>query len=152
MSKKIKPLISDTYLAVIKNSIGSKMFRNSYVKIDGKKIDILKNGDVSCAFYVSSILMMFKLVGNVHATVDGTVKDLEKSSWKKINKPKIGYVLVWEETDFGKNDLHKHIGFYIGNNKAISNSTKKRFPAEHDWKFDGKRKIELMLWNKNLDK
>lgn len=147
---KIEPLMFDTYFTVIKNSMGSKMFRNSYAKINGKKVDVLKDGDVSCAFYVSSILMMFKLISGIHATVDGTVKDLEKSGWKKITEPKIGCILVWEETDFGNNDIHKHIGFFIGNKQAISNSNKKRFPVKHSWNFNGKRKVELMLWNDKL--
>jgi hypothetical protein len=28
-----------------------------------------------------------------------------------------------------------HIGFYIGNERAISNSSTQRVPIEHDWRF-----------------
>jgi len=41
--KKIIPLLRDSYLAVIKNSVGSKTFRNFYAKVNGKKQDLLKN-------------------------------------------------------------------------------------------------------------
>jgi uncharacterized protein YycO len=153
MSSKIKkqkvvPLILDTYLLVIKNSIGSKLFRNLYAKVNGQKTDITKNGNLSCAFYVSSILFLFKLIKEIHATVNGTARDLKESGWSEIKKPKVGCVLIWTETDFGNNSLHKHIGFYVGNRKAISNDYKKGYPTEHDFKF---RKIESILWHTNLN-
>ena len=159
--QKVIPILFDTYIAVIKNSVGSKIFRNSYAKVNGKKKDILKNGEVSCAFFVSSILALFPLFGLIkyppHGTVDGTVRDLEQSGWKKIKKPKIGSIIVWEKIDFGDKDFHKHIGFYIGNNKAISNSSKWKYPTIHRWTYGIKenrpvRKIEAIFWNKKLDR
>ena len=147
---KVILIIPDTYLAVIKNSIGSNLFRNLYAKVNGKKTDITANGELSCAFYVSSILLLFKFIKEGHATVDSTVKDLKQSGWKKIKKPKIGSIIVWEKKDFGNNNIHKHIGFFIGNNKAVSNSYKLCYPVEHHFIFNGKRKIELILWNQKL--
>lgn len=148
--QKVIPIILDTYLSVIKNSVGSKMFRNFYAKVNGKRTDIMKNGELSCAFYVSSILALFEFIKEVHGTVASTVKDLKQSGWREIKRPKIGSILVWESMDFGKDGIHKHIGFYIGNNNAISNSEKFRYPKTHHWTFVGKRKIELMLWNPKL--
>ena len=146
--QKVVPMLNDTYLAVIKNSIGSKLFRNLYAKVGGKKIDITENGNLSCAIFVSSILVLFKLIKDVHATVNGTVRDLKESSWVEIKKPKIGCILVWVEKDFGNGRLHKHIGFYIGKEKAISNDFRRGYPTKHDWKF---RKIEAMFWNPILN-
>ena len=143
--QKIIHLPFDTYLAVVKNSVGSRMFRNFYAKVNGKKTDIMKNGKLSCAFFASSLLHLFKLVKEPHATVDGTIKDLRSSGWKAIRKPRIGSVLVLEAKD-----SHKHIGFYIGNNKAISNSTKLGYPVKHHWTFGGARKVELMLSHPKL--
>lgn len=148
--QKVVPLFFETYLAVIKNSVGSKLFRNFYAKVDGKRTDIMRNGDLSCAFYVSSVLVIFKFIRRIHGTVDATVKDLKKSGWKKVNKPKIGSILVWEKKDFGNSSFHKHIGFFVGNNEAISNNDKLGYPAKHSWNFDGKRKIEMMFWNPGL--
>lgn len=157
--QKVIPILFDTYIAVIKNSAGSKMFRNSYAKINGKKTDILKNGMLSCAFFVSSILVLFKLIKEIHVTVNGTIRDLKKSGWKSASggkKPRIGSVLVWEKIDFGNKNFHKHIGFYIGNNKAIStNSLKKGQPRIHHWTYGIRRnkpirKVELIYWNKKL--
>lgn len=148
--QKITPLIFDTYLVVIKNSVGSKLFRNFYAKVNGKKTDIMRNGELSCAFYISSVLALFKFIKKVHGTVDSTVKDLKESGWTQVSKPKIGSVLVWERIDFEDGDAHKHIGFFVGGNKAISNSYKLGYPVEHNWDFNDKRKIDLILWNLKL--
>ena len=109
----------------------------------------MKNGGLSCAFYTSSVLSLFKFVKAVHGTVDSTAKDLVASGWRIIKKPKLGSVLVWEAMDFG-GEVHKHIGFYIGNDKAISNSDKLGTPVEHHLTFHNKRKIEIILWNSKL--
>lgn len=154
--KKIKSLLKDSYLAMIKNSQDCKMFRNFYALINGKKQDILNNGEFSCAFFVSSILVIFGLVKKTHCTVMSVLKDMEGSGWTKIKLEKIkpGSVILWEGKKDGK-DVHKHLGFYIGENKAISNAFyfyKKREPFIHHFTYNGKRKIETVFWHKNLKK
>lgn len=154
MEKKllVVPILYDSYLAVIKNSIGSNLFRNYYAEVNGVKTDIIKNGELSCAFFVSSVLILFKLIKEgLHMTVDGTVRDMKQSGWQTIEESKIGSVLVWEALDFGSGGIHKHIGFYVGNDQAISTNYKLGQPAIHQWTFNDKRKIEVMLWNKKLD-
>ena len=93
----MKLLLKDSYLKTLENSVGNKLFRNLYFDINGKRTDILKNGVLSCAAFVSWILKNFDLIKERHATVDGTMKDLKKSGWYKIEKPKLGSILVWEE-------------------------------------------------------
>ena len=85
----------NTYLAAIKNSVGSKFFRNMYAYDGRKRIDVLENGNLSCAYFVSTILKHFGLLKKVHATVKNTVKDLKRSGGKSGNKPKNGSVLVY---------------------------------------------------------
>ncbi len=153
MKKQITLLPYNTYLAVIKNSVDSDIFRNLYAKIDGKKVDIVRNGNLSCAFYVSSVLTIFQLIPKPHGTVEGTIKDLVQSGWNKLKTPKIGSVLVWEELNFNDGEKHKHIGFYIGDNKAISNSEKLGQPKIHHWTYGTikrkpVRKVEAIYWNK----
>lgn len=140
---------------MIKNSVGCNLFRNFYAKVGKKKVDITQDGVLSCAFFVSSILFLFKLIKKPHTTVNKTVKDLKQSGWKQIRKPKIGSILVWETLKFDGGDIHKHIGFYICNQKAISNSFKKRRPVIHHWTFGIKkgkpnREIEAIFWNDKL--
>lgn len=149
----VVPLIWETYLSVIKNSVGANLFRNFYALVNGEKRDILRNGELSCAFFVSSILRMFGLIKEVHCTVDGTVKDLKKSGWRKIKKPKNGSILVWEAIKFPDGEVHEHIGFYIGGGRAISNSASMIKPTVHHYTFGesgGKptRKITATFWHK----
>lgn len=156
-SKQVKPIILDNYLVMIKNSAGCNMYQHFYAKIKGEATDITKNGRLSCAFFVSSILTLFGLINKIHTTVDGTVKDLYDKGWKQIKKPKVGCILVWESQRFRNGESHKHIGFYLGKHKAISHSYQKRQPAIHHWTFGRNkgrplRQIETMWWHKSLDK
>lgn len=149
--QKITPLLFGTYLAVIKNSVGSKMFKNFYAMVDGKKKDIMRDGDLSCGFFVSSVLFLFKLIKSGHGTIHSTIEDLKKSGWKTIPKPKIGSILVWETIVFKNGENNKHIGFYVGKDTAIStNSTTGRVYAHH-FTFNDKRRIEAVFWNSKLD-
>lgn len=129
----------ETYLSLIKESIGSKMFRTSWALVGGTKKDILKNGLLSCAFYASSVLVIAGLLPRVHATVAGTVRDMESSGWKKVSRPRPGDVLVWEGADT-RDGIHTHIGFYVGKNSAVSNSSTKGVPLRHHWTFGAKGK------------
>jgi len=101
---------------------------------------------------------MFKLIKKPHATVNGTINDMEKSEWQKIKKLKRGSVLVWMPKEFdegGVKAFYRHIGFYIGNAKAISNSTKFGMPKIHHWTYGTKkgkpiRNVEAIYWHKKL--
>lgn len=156
----VKIIWNESYLKAIKNSVGSNIFRNLYATVDGKKMDIRKDGQLSCSAFVSSILYLHKLIYDIHATVEGLVKDMESFGWKKINKPRPGAILVWEPLPpKNRNDKmywrHDHIGFYVGNKKAISSKYEKRQPVLHHWTFGVKnsqpvRKIEQILWNNRL--
>lgn len=135
----MKLLKRDSYLQMIKNSVGTNMFRNLYLEIDNKRTDVAQDGNFSCAFFVSNVLLIWELISEGHATVEATTRDMEKSGWKKTSKEKAkpGDVIVWEKN----HKDHFHNGFYIGNKKAISNSAIDKVPIIHDWQYDGKRKI-----------
>lgn len=149
--EKLKVALYDSYITAIKNSVGSKLFKNMYVNLNGKKKDIARDGDLSCDIYVSSILLPFGLVDKICATVDGCVSRVTKHGWYEIKEPQIGSVLVWEAKKFKSGETHKHIGFYIGNNKAISNRPEKKSPGIHNWTFNKKRKVIKVLWNDRLN-
>lgn len=136
---QVKRLLFTTYLAVIKNSQGSQSWKNFYALVDGQQKEIMAKGDLSCAFFVSSILKIFSLVKDIHGTVEGTIKDLEQSGFHKVRKPQAGDILIWESSE--KFDNHTHIGFYIGQFQAVSNSSSQGSPQRHHWTYKGKRKI-----------
>lgn len=134
----VKSLLFKTYIKVLRNSVGANTYRNFYALVDGKSTDILNDGVLSCAFFVSSILRIFGLIKEYHCTVDGIIKDLVKSGWTKNIFPKKGDIVVWEPETGDKNS---HIGFYLGNELAISNSSSKKVPQIHHYTFNKTRKI-----------
>ncbi|MGB9763354.1 MAG: hypothetical protein ACPLW7_05125 [Minisyncoccia bacterium] len=157
--QKIKLYKKDTYLKMIINSCGAKIWRNNYGMINNKKIDLVENGALSCAFFVTSILKIFDLISFLHLTVEGAEKDLIENNWKSIkisrNMPR-GTVIIWEKQENDGKDKkqlggHLHIGFYLGNGKAVSNSTKNGYPIIHHWTYQNSRKIIKAYYNKKLD-
>ncbi len=147
---KVTPLIRESILAFVKNSVGSDMFRNLYAEVNGEKKDILEDGRISCAAFVSAILLQFGLIKKGHTIINGTIGDMEDSGWTKIDKPKEGCVLLWEPMEID-GSVNKHIGFYINNDQAISNSFEKRTPQIHHWTYNNKRKITAMYWHDRLN-
>ena len=153
---KVKPLLLDTLLSVLEKSIGTKMFQTIWAEVDGRKIDITEKGNLSCALFVSSILAMFDLVDKVHTTVSGTVKAMEKSGWRSTKKLTPGVVIVWGKSQDVSFD-HQHIGFYLGDNVAISNNSKKKTPIKHHVTFGrtgqkGYRSIAAIYKHPSLNK
>jgi hypothetical protein len=124
-----------TYLAMVKNSPGSRMFREFYLRRpDGSEFEAIGDGQNACAFFVSSVLTLLGKVQGVHGTVDSTVRDLVTSCWKKVGKPHPGDVVVWDFRDQG-DGKHRHIGFAVGPDSAVSTSSSRREVAEHELHF-----------------
>lgn len=148
---KFKILTYQNYLQMIKASRGSQMFRQLYVLENNKKKDILKNGELSCAYYVSSILKIFDLISQLHVTVKSTIEDMRKSGWRPTKKLKPGNILVWEEKKFPDGTIHQHLGFYLGQDKAISHQHETKMPIIHHFTYgrtktgQPKRKIIQIL-------
>lgn len=110
-----------SYLAMINNAVDSKMFHDRFVLRDGERVNLLDSG--ACAYFVSSVLVIFKKIESFHGTVRSTVIDLERSGWQLVEdeKPKPGDVLVWSaEFIESVGETHAHIGFYVGDKEAIS--------------------------------
>lgn len=147
MDEKPQLLKQESLLQVIKNSINSNIFRSIFIKNNGSQIDVMEDGIKSCAFFISGVLSMFELIDRSHFTIKTTEKKLLEYGWQKVNKdnPQICDVIIWEEIQFKDGTKHKHVGFYIGDNTAISNDTNKRTPQSHNWIFDGKRQIESLF-------
>lgn len=153
---KLTFLKKKSLLALVENSImggDNYLFRNLYAKDEnGNELDILKNGNLSCAVFVSAILLNLEMIKRPHSTVSGTETDLIESGWKEIKDLKSGAVLIWEKVSFEDNTQHRHIGFCVGNNEAVSNSAEVGFPRRHHITYDGKRKIEKIYWHPDLGK
>ena len=152
------------YLAMIENSAKGEnwMFKNFYIEKDKEPKDYLEDGKNSCAVFVSTILYSYNsLLENlgkahwvkfIHLTVASTEKDLKENSWHEIKDLKPGAVFIWDKKDGRDGSPHNHIGFYIGNDEAISNDSKgSGFPWKHHVTYNGDRKIEKILWHLELE-
>lgn len=132
------------------------MFRNFYIHENGVEKDVLENGGLSCAAFVSSILYFHnslleflrkpRWIKFTHANVASTKKDMLENSWYEIQELKPGAVIIWEKQE------HEHMGFYVGNDEAVSNDSKGRgFPWKHHFTYNGTRKIEKIYWHDDLN-
>jgi len=148
-----KNLLKKNFLTVIKNSSGTNMFRNYFYQNLG---DVLKNGDLSCAFYVSTILQMFGFVDKISFRVVDTVSEIEEKGWHEVKRLRKGCVIVWNPVvQNGGN--HLHIGFYMGKKIAISNRSSIGAPGEHPVFYSGLDKgkskkvtIRAIYWHEKL--
>lgn len=129
------------------------MFRTLWASVEGRKKDITENGALSCAYFVSAVLAVAQsgfsvpLLRTVHATVNGTLRDMESCGWRRIARPRKGAVVVWEARDG-----HRHIGFVAGRGAAVSNDTARGVIARHALTFGGKgtpayRRVEAYWWH-----
>lgn len=136
---------------MINGNIDSKAYQHVYVIDDkGEEKDITEGGILSCAYFVSSLLLIHKLINSVHATVNSTLKDMTDNGWHEISDLKVGAILLWEPDQEGSG-LHRHLGFYVGENMAISNSSTDKIVKIHDINFgDRNRKIEKIFWHDSL--
>lgn len=118
-------LTRDNFLNSIKASVGSNLFRNLYVKNKqtGEDIDVLDDGELSCAYFVSVIAYMHGLIDSPHATVSTTLKKLEESGWTKTSEPSVGAVIHWPERNG-----HEHVGFVVSQTESVNNDYEVRTP------------------------
>jgi hypothetical protein len=143
---KVEIMLLETLLTVVKKSAGTKMFQTIYAKVNGRKKDITEDGNLSCAFYVSNVLATFGLIDQGHSTVSGTITAMQKAGWQETKKLKPGVVIVWDKPTDGSFQ-NKHIGFYIGDDQAVSNIWQKKTPGIHHVTFgkEGSKKYRPIL-------
>jgi hypothetical protein len=149
-----KRLYFKSYLQFIRNSVGSQAYRNLYIQgADGSEQDAMDDGSNSCAFFVSSVLTIFKQHSGIHGTVKSTVLELshQSSGWQRVDgEPIAGDVVIWKAM-YVDNGWYQHIGFCIGKDWAVSTSWTEKQVVEHDLYFDGKREIEMVFRNGHWD-
>ena len=133
-------LVLKNLLITIRESQLTTMFRESWWEENGTEIDIMidpeRNTKLSCAIYISSILMLFKvdyipLAPKRRATIESLVRDFrEHPHWYPVSlgEARPGSILIWEERRG-----NRHIGFYLGDKIAISTSRFSGTPLTHDW-------------------
>jgi hypothetical protein len=123
--------LKESLYAVLEGSIESSMFRKLYGKHAGALEDVINNGDLACAFFVSSILSMFELIsGGIHTTVQVTLEDMEASGWQRTDVPEALAVVLWGEKQGDDGRPHFHIGICLDGIHAIEHSAKTKSPRK----------------------
>jgi len=155
----VEPLVLKTYLAFITRSVGSPIFQEFYARVNGKTLEVTRDGNVSCSWFVSAVLKVFNLIGTVQITVHRTLDEMERNGWKRISRPRRGCVVLWaaKPSDTAKLKKYanayypmvKHLGFYIGDGMTVTNSghetrKPKRYPLNY-------RRVEAYFWHRNLE-
>jgi len=140
----------ETYLALIKNSESSKLFSNLYFYNTSEDsfegipphavVDVVKEGQLSCPYFVSSILhLLGGVIDAPHATVEGALRGMVARGWQEIEEGgnlHPGDVVVWAlKDDDGAGHYkegHRHIGFILDEKTALSTSTTQKCVVAHD--------------------
>ena len=158
-------VFTKNYLAMVRNSARGEnhMFRNFYILLDGTERDALRGGALGCGVLVSSILYLqnssLQFMGKppwiqyVHANVGPTEDDMARNGWHHhLDQLREGAVISWVARPGADGTPHRHMGFYIGNDRAVSNgSNTTLMPEEHHVTYDGTRKIDRIWWHPVLD-
>jgi Bacteriophage peptidoglycan hydrolase. len=134
----------NTYISRIENAIGSRIF-SCYFK---NKENVTENGGLACASFVSNILLTMGWIKEGHVTVSSTITDLLKSGWDYTDTPQKGDIIIWKEWKYG---THDHIGFFIDQKTAISNSELNSFPIFHSLDYYGIRPPKQFLTRQNWE-
>lgn len=129
----LQKLTRVSLVKMVENSVGSNAYRNFYFrdKTNNKTIDVLCDGELSCAAFVSDILTIFGLIDSPHATVSTVENHLTPEyGWCLTEGVQPGDIIIWEP-DKTKSDSHEHIGFAISDREAVSNSSESRVISKH---------------------
>jgi hypothetical protein len=145
----IEVLRKETYLKMLENAPGTRLFNSVIVRFkdSGKILDVLGDGENSCAAFVSSVMMLAGLLEKQSATVESVRKKLLEKKWNKVSAEQIfpGDVVFWEGIRFETGDIHEHVGFALSATEAVSTDYKQKQVVTHNIDFNGERKIELIL-------
>jgi hypothetical protein len=160
----VKLLFKKNYLAMIRNAAKGEnhLFQSFFIAIDGMEQDALRGGALGCGTVASSILYLQnpmleflkrpRWLSFTHANVAAVEKDMEQNGWYGVDDLREGAVIVWEPLAGADSTLHLHMGFYLGDDMAMSNgSNSTLMPKIHPVNADEGRKIIRIWWHPELE-
>lgn len=113
----------------------------------------VKGGVLGCAKVATTILKEAGVLNTIVPGVSSAVNLLEnENNWKRVKRPpRAGDVIIWAPTGGYEKDEggvevakgHRHIGIALNATRAVSNSSWKKMPIEHD--IFKKRPVEIIL-------
>ena len=130
-----------TFLMRAEKAIGTEMFQNLFAVVDGEEQDLTDNGNISCAVFVSGLLLMAEKIPTMKATVGSLEALLQAAGWEVADSPEPGDIVFWEETE-QVSGPHRHVGIAVSHTEAISHLDTNRTPGRHHITFNDTRPIE----------
>ena len=131
----------ETYLKAIENSIGSTQYRSLMVREEesGEVRDILEDGNLSCAYFVSSVLLLFGMINKQRATVASLRRFVsEDDRWNEVEvetEVRPGDVVFYRERTFPDGEPHAHVGFVLSPTEAASTSYREKCVVKHSLEY-----------------
>jgi hypothetical protein len=113
-----------TIIAAAKGSVGSKEYRNIFIFIDGKCVDVTFDGEYSCAYSTTVIFHRFGLLQATHTTVLGFEEEVQQSEndWIRAEAPFPGAVGILEGKKHVDGSVkNRHTFICLGEGLAIHN-------------------------------
>lgn len=120
-----------TLLYRIEASLDSPLFRSVFAEVDGENKDLTRNGQASCAVYVSGLLVWAEKLEKMRATVSSLEAGLKESGWVTTDELVPGAVVIWEAAAQAGGEHHEHAGFVLNETEAVSHSDKELCPVKH---------------------
>lgn len=123
--------LSESLKVILERSVGSSLFRTLYGERGDVLEDVINDGDLACAFFVSTLLSMFGLLSRgVHTTVTKTLQDMLVSDWNETTHPEALAVVLWKEKMGSDGKPHFHIGICTDDTFAIEHSAVTKSPRK----------------------
>jgi len=137
MTFKTLPDRKRTFEAMVRNSVGTRIFKNLYRIIEsGESVDALHDGKFGCAVFVDNILILNGMLP--YAKQTALVSELREfldtsQDWKEISlEEKQDYdVIFWEKTEDPRGGANAHVGFLIDGDNAVSNNSRSGMVIQH---------------------
>lgn len=134
--KNVEILKKESLVKALENSVGSRLFNSLLVRFsDSEQVkDILNDGELSCAYFVSSLLVMHGLLGETHTTVANLRQVLtENPKWQEVPLESVeaGDVVFYKKRTFADGSGNAHVGFAVGKTDAVSTDYKKKAVSQH---------------------
>jgi hypothetical protein len=127
----------------LESSIGKTFWQRWYIHYEKEESirDVVGGGNLSCAFFVSSLLTLLSLLKKpqVHTFVSTLIESIEESGWEKTHTPLPLSIVYWGEKKGESGKMHQHIGFILNEKTAVSMQSTTGTPQKHTVDYDGSR-------------
>lgn len=135
--------VSANLLAMINSSVDCDMFARIATLGRDETHQVIRDDELGGCYYVCFLLRGFHLISSIRLTVSGTARQLPRSGWETLDNTGVlapGMIIVWETT--GTVTPRKRIGFYVGDEEAVSTAINRGIPTRHHATFGDQHRIQ----------